>query len=291
VNLLIKTITNSILKISVNSRGAELISLKSAADNFEYLWQPDPRFWKRQSPVLFPIVGALPDDRYYIGDCVYELGLHGFTKDSELYLVKETPTTLVYKLTSTNETLKKYPYHFELETCYELAGNELIVRNRVINIDEQTIWFSIGAHPGFRCPFQTEETMEDYQLVFEREEYIHRLFMEDSMLTGQSELFLNNEKCVNLSESLFGRKAIVLKGLKSNYVTLKSCKNDRQITLKFAGFPCLVIWSAPGPFICIEPWHGICSNKGEVSDLRNKEGIIALRSGQIFESEYKILIR
>lgn len=50
---------NNLLKVEVSSFGAELQSITSKVSGYEYLWQGDPAFWKRRSPVLFPIVGAL----------------------------------------------------------------------------------------------------------------------------------------------------------------------------------------------------------------------------------------
>ncbi len=56
---MISNIDNEFLQVSVKSTGAELTSIKSVKDGFQYLWQPNPQYWKRQSPVLFPIVGLL----------------------------------------------------------------------------------------------------------------------------------------------------------------------------------------------------------------------------------------
>ena len=51
-----KTISNSQLTIRVSPHGAELCNI--VCNGKEYLWQADPSFWKRHSPVLFPIVGV-----------------------------------------------------------------------------------------------------------------------------------------------------------------------------------------------------------------------------------------
>ena len=57
-----QTLKNDILSIAVNNHGAELTSIKK--NGVEYLWQADPAFWKRHSPVLFPIVGSVWDGNY-----------------------------------------------------------------------------------------------------------------------------------------------------------------------------------------------------------------------------------
>lgn len=45
---------NGYLKAVVESRGAELKSLKRKADSCEMMWEADPSFWKESSPFLFP---------------------------------------------------------------------------------------------------------------------------------------------------------------------------------------------------------------------------------------------
>ena len=60
-------IKNNHLKITAKKAGAELTSLQKITTNQEYLWQANPTYWGRQAPVLFPIVGKLKDDTYYLG--------------------------------------------------------------------------------------------------------------------------------------------------------------------------------------------------------------------------------
>ena len=66
-----KTLSNDKVSIQVADHGAELISI--TANGTEYLWQADPRFWARHSPVLFPIVGRVWDNTYRHKGRVYEL--------------------------------------------------------------------------------------------------------------------------------------------------------------------------------------------------------------------------
>ena len=53
---------NDILRVEVSSNGAELKSVKSKATGQEYMWQADPKYWGRTSPILFPFVGRLKND-------------------------------------------------------------------------------------------------------------------------------------------------------------------------------------------------------------------------------------
>jgi galactose mutarotase-like enzyme len=66
-----ETLSNEQLRIQVAPHGAELSSIVIAGK--EYLWQADPAFWKRHSPVLFPIVGRVWEDEYRIGGQTFHL--------------------------------------------------------------------------------------------------------------------------------------------------------------------------------------------------------------------------
>ena len=76
--------------------------------------------------------------------------------------------------------------------------------------------------------------------------------------TGKSKQFLNNSNIINLNLELFKYDALVFGDLKSNLITLKSNKNNKELTMDFTGFPYLALWTKPtgAPFICIEPWYG-----------------------------------
>ncbi len=69
-------ISNDKITIQVDSMGAELKSLKDVATGREYMWHADPQYWKRTSPVLFPLVGGLKDGVYRLGGQEYPMGQH-----------------------------------------------------------------------------------------------------------------------------------------------------------------------------------------------------------------------
>ena len=57
-------INNGLLEARIDTLGAELVSLKELNSGMEYIWQKDPKFWNKSSPVLFPFVGGLKDNKY-----------------------------------------------------------------------------------------------------------------------------------------------------------------------------------------------------------------------------------
>ena len=79
-----ETLSNSVLTVQIAEHGAELQSIKK--DGKEYLWQGDAKFWGRRSPVLFPIVGRVWNNKYRHAGNTYEIGQHGFARDMNFKL-------------------------------------------------------------------------------------------------------------------------------------------------------------------------------------------------------------
>lgn len=172
-------LTNGIVTIAVSNDGAELTSIKKDETGREYLWQADPKYWKRHSPVLFPIVGAVWNGEYrskgqkgvlqagepYV-ERTFKLGQHGFARDMVFQLIDDAPDAegnpqLLYVLRSNEDTLKKFPYRFRLEIGYVLKGNAVEVIWRVMNPSrEEELKFQIGAHPAFYWPLFSNEDIE-----------------------------------------------------------------------------------------------------------------------------------
>lgn len=287
----ISSIATESLEIRVDSRGAELESLKAPRGGAERLWQGDPRFWGRRAPILFPIVGRLVEDRYMFGGSQYSLGQHGFARDREFDLAGSGPDWLLFRLGSDEDTLKIYPFPFELLVRYQVEKCRLTVAYGVRNAGSSPMWFSIGAHPGFACPLGPEERIEDYELVFEKKETALRHSLKDGLFTGESAPLLQNEDHLPLNEALFERGALVLKGIRSGWVTIRRTGGGADLSVLFEGWPYLGIWKKPSaPFLCLEPWYGLADSLGASGRLVEKEGILNLGPGQRFDCSFQVSV-
>ena len=90
---------NEQLSVVVSEKGAELQSIKDASGK-EYLWQADPKYWNRRSPILFPIVCSVNDETYRVDGKEYHLPRHGFARDSEFKLIAQSPRKVTFVLES-----------------------------------------------------------------------------------------------------------------------------------------------------------------------------------------------
>jgi len=284
-------IASDYLSISVNSFGAELSSIKDCRRGVEFLWQGVNHIWKKRSPVLFPIIGGLPDDQYYYKSNSYFLQLHGFAHSEEFILEKQETYKLIFTLLNNEKTMKQFPFQFKLELIYRVEHNILFINYKVYNTDKKPIHFMIGAHPGFNCPIESDISLSDYYLEFEKPETVKRYYLENGMVINCQKLFLQNQKNIPLNNNLFNDKAILLQQLKSKYISIKNKKNKNQINFDFSEFPYLALWSICGkvPFICIEPWSSMPAKINEKVEIEKSERFIHLKPGNIWQKGLKII--
>lgn len=273
------TLENNDIKADIHPRGAELHSIFSKREQIEYLWNGDPSFWPRHAPVLFPIVGGLIDDAFIYQGATYHLEKHGFARDSDFEVESSTATTATFLLRSNEETLKSYPFAFELRLKYALEGSKVILDYEVTNPDQQPMFFSIGAHPAFKVPL-TEGGYEDHSLVFSEVENADSWGVSGNYLTTPSS-YLQNQQQLDLRHELFYNDAVIFKDLKSTSISIVNNKNPHGVKYTFEGFPYMGLWAAKdAPFVCIEPWCGIPDWINHDQNLESKEGIIKLEGGK-----------
>ena len=287
-----QTLKNNQLTVKINPKGAELSSLFNIENQTEYLWNADPTFWGKSSPVLFPIVGALKNDIYRFEGKEYTLPRHGFARDREFIVEKSEENSVTFLLTYDENTLKVYPFKFEFRLIYSLENNTMSVTYSVKNIGENKMYFSVGGHPAFAVPLAEDTAYDDYYLEFNKTETFKRWGLTtDGLIETQPIDFLAYTNNLNLTKELFYDDAIVFKNLESTFVTLKSNKTNRQIKFDFEGFPCIGIWAKEeADFVSIEPWCGIADSLNHNQELTEKEGMNCLAIGNIFEKTWRVTI-
>jgi galactose mutarotase-like enzyme len=280
---------DGVLRAAVSPHGAELRSFRRHGLDAELLWQGDPTFWERCSPLLFPIVGALRDGAYSRGGSSYRLGQHGFARDCDFTIEAHGANHATFALVDDEATRACYPFAFRLEIAYHLTGSRLTITYRVTAPPDAELLFSIGAHPGFACPVNAEERLDDYLVELEAEETASRWPVVGGLIADHSEPCLEGSRTIPLREGLFDRGALVFKDLRSRRASLLSRQTGHGIELAFSGFPYFALWSRPGaPFVCLEPWCGIADTVSAAGRLEDKEGIVRLAPTPIFERELTI---
>jgi len=287
--MMLKTIANDFLQLSISESGAEMKHLISSKDGKEWLWQADPDFWPRTAPILFPIVGKLADNQYYYNGNPYPLSQHGFARDRVFHVHDVFPDHIRFQLNSDYESRKFYPFDFELYVSYNLAKNWVWIDYEVINKGENDMFFSVGGHPGFSMPGWPQKK---YYLTFEEPDILKPYLLEDGLLkSGKSNEIPNDYNELKIDNRLFENDALVFDDLRSTWIGIRSEQNDHNLRLHFAGFPQMGLWSKPGaPFVCIEPWYGHADAVGKSQEIEKKQGILKLDPEQNFHCRYAIEI-
>lgn len=290
---MIYTLRNSEMEVQVSSKGGELVSLRDA-DQTEYIWIGDARYWKRHAPQLFPCIGRLTNNQYSMDGALHEMGQHGFLRDYELTKVEESETSLHLQLQSDASTRQLYDREWIVDIFYTLCGKTLSVKFQVRNCDTRTMRFGYGIHPGFNVPLNPALRFEDYRLDFHEASIPKQMELTEryTISGGMHDYALEEGRYLPLQHSLFDHDAIILKDM-PHTVTLGSQKDEKKVTVAFPDMPYLGIWHAPktdAPFVCIEPWSSLPSTDGVIDEFETKPDFITVEPEQTYTNNWSISI-
>lgn len=288
------TIRNETLTVRLDSVGGGLNSIQRAGT--EYVWVADPAFWKFHDKNLFPYVGRTNGGHYLLDGKTYEIPIHGFCTDRPFEVAEQGADFVRFALTDSDETRAMYPFSFRFEILYKLEGDALIKRCTVTNTDSRTLYFGIGAHPGFNVPLGGDGEFTDW--YFEFPEACEPVRVEfdpaNCLISGvESPYPLQDGRVLPLTHDLFDQDAVVLRGTPRR-VTLKSDKSAHSVTVDFPDMPFLGLWHAvkkAAPYVCIEPWASLPSRSGVTEDLATQPNIIHLPAGEVYTNTLTFTIR
>lgn len=286
------TLKNDYLTVKINPLGAEVSSVRDNESGLEYMWQADAAYWGRHAPILFPIVGRLNQDHYTFQDHSYHLTQHGFARDRPFTVQDQTATRVVLQQTSDDRTRDVYPFDFTLTLTFELKDHELRTDLAVTNPAEDTLYFSIGAHPGFNVPLGGAlADFTDYQVTVSPKKTYQRIPLVGSSSDSQHPVPLDLTQPLTLDHELFNHDAQILTlDNHETTVMLSTAADDHGVALTVAA-PYLGIWSPypkQAPFVCLEPWWGLADDVQASGQFTDKVGLQSFAGGQAFTAHYQV---
>ncbi|HYW58131.1 MAG TPA: aldose 1-epimerase family protein [Polaromonas sp.] len=269
------------LEAKISVLGAELVSLRYRGQ--ELLWQGDPNYWARQSPVLFPVVGKVRDGQINVSGKTYPMPQHGFASISKFESSSRTASNCSLRLTSSASTHQYYPFDFALTLNYELSAQGLHISAEVLNPGGGALPASFGFHPGFAWPLEPGRSKEEYEVYFPQDTQLKttRLDSQGALRMERSPLALDGG-ALALEESLFTPSALIVFDRASEWLEYRP-RSGGGLGLKVhtKGLPELGLWMRPGaPYLCIEPWHGTADPEIAYGDFSNKPGLAHIEPGQ-----------
>lgn len=276
---------NKYLTAKIDEKGCQIASLKEGEK--EYIWQKDPKVWNSCGPVLFPFCGGLKDDKFIYEGVEYPSLRHGFAKTKEFDVKLLSRSSVTLSLVSDEETLKIYPFDFELNVTFTLLKKQMIVKYRVKNTGNKDMYFSIGSHEAYAC----EGGVENYDVIFPRKETLESVVVVDGLLSGEKKPIIKSSGVLPIYESYFDNDSLVFKDMASRKVILRNRITGDRIGLDFPGADYFVIWHIKGaPYICLEPWAGIGDGHGFQGEISEREGIITLKKNRTYCKVHKISV-
>ena len=279
------TIAQGSLEATIDSKGAQLMSLKLA--DGEYLWQGDEKFWPRRAPVLFPIVGCLRNDTAMSAQGTVSLKRHGIARNYDHTTVALSEKAVTFELDSSDETRSAFPFDFKLNMSYAIEDGALAQTFVVTNTGEVDLPFTLGGHPAFNVPVPgaADEGFEDYELIFPEtwtamvpaidEAGLHDFSKMTTLFEGSDRLSLSHE----LIDKLL---TLVFCDVPGHSVKLVGKKSGHGVEVTFDGFEYLGVWTAnsEAPFVAIEPWIGCATAYDESDVFEEKRGTVTLKPGE-----------
>ncbi|WGD31825.1 aldose 1-epimerase family protein [Ancylobacter sp. WKF20] len=269
---------SSFLSVEIARLGAEMQSLKDAQGR-DLLWNGDAAFWTGRAPLLFPIVGRLPNDQLVHEGTAYPMSQHGFARRRVFELIDHSGAQARFSLRPDEETRKQYPFDFTLMVTYTLEEATLTIEVVVANPGAVTLPASVGFHPAFRWPLPYGGTRADHRLVFEKAEVepVHRPV--GGLLAAASEPNPAIDTVLTPTDALFERDALIFLHPRSHHVRF-GVPGEPGLEVAYPGMEQLGIWSKPGaPFLCIEPWSGYASPENAPAEFTQKPGLSHIPPG------------
>lgn len=292
---MVRKLENEFARVEVCDRGAELYSFYDKETKIEAIWQGDPTYWERRSPVLFPFVGRVNGGYYTHQGVKYPMGQHGFVRDAEFTFAGQTENSITHKIRSTEETMKNYPFEFEFRITHQLEGKKLSVIWEVENQGSETMYFAIGGHPAFNVPAREGESKFDYWITFDKKELKFVLVDLSCSAVNMDKVYtLNREdQRIPVTENLFDNDALIFDDHQVERIGIAYPDGSPYVTMDCKEILSMGVWSKPDPqtpFVCLEPWIGRCDNRGFDGELKDRYGEQALEAGKTFRAQYDITL-
>ncbi len=281
-------LSNDIITIEVNEHGAELLSLKKGG--YEYLWNGDAAYWNRHAPILFPTVGKPYNNELHVDGKVYPMKQHGYARDSEFVIISDGQLRMLK-----SSLRESYPYQLGLEVCYRLQNSAVEVMWTVENLDERDAYFQIGAHPGFMLPdYKAEDAMHGFIRYYDHEGKPVSPVIVSALEDGNRVPLPEPRRIpvgMPIEANTFAHDALMFEDGQVTKAMLCDKEGHDVVAVSCPQAEAYGIWAPHKegcPFVCLEPWCGICDTKGFTGDIAMRQYIHRLMPKKKFTFAYTI---
>ncbi len=270
---MLHTIENENLICTIDSNGAEIRSLTDKSTGKEYIWQINQSTWGSSSPVLFPAIGKIKENKIVFNGKPYTMPKHGIIRNNNsLSFEADSSSKCTFKLTNSEQTAKQYPFQFSFSVEFTLIEKRLIMTYIIENRDVIPMPFACGGHTAYVCPLSKDIKLSDYVIEFSNQPSLNsRTLGSSGLLSKQFRKIQTAKNALPLSNTLFNDDALIFSDIEFNWVRLRHKNQDKGIIVRFKNYPHLALWSKPfADYVCIEPWLGLPDSEEESLDIMQK---------------------
>ncbi|MDE5990019.1 MAG: hypothetical protein K2H36_00360 [Clostridia bacterium] len=286
-------IQSNTLRVEINETGSTLESFYDLNRGKELLWQGGEDSWTGKDVTIFPFVARLKDEYYKVDGIKYPMPLHGLCVDHSFEIKEISQSKVEHRFVWNEQTLKYYPYKFDLRVIHEVVGEKYVKTMSVTNVGDDTMYFMLGGHPAIALTSKGDcDTSDNYiqfsKFIRPKNYYLNdaghlithlgdidgfdRLYCDKSLMKKYKTLILTDEEFENIS---------VVRG------------DGIEIAFELNRTPMLAFWSHPdkGEYICVEPWWGIPDAVEAKREIKEKDRINSLGAGKTFEYSFAMEIK
>jgi galactose mutarotase-like enzyme len=218
-------------------------------------------------PVLFPTAGRLPGDTYPVERQAYSLPQHGFARRLPWTVRQAEESLLVLGLSSSEETLRQFPWRFDAQLTFLLDGTQLAIDFDVENQDSRPLPLHLGFHPYFSVAqaAKAEARIEtDATRAWDNRQGQEVPFTGLDLTGAEVDLHLRDHS---------RRGTVLHRG-----------PGRRPLHLSWTPeFRMLVVWTLQGrDFVCVEPWTA------GAGALATGEGLLTVPPGDALSLVFEI---
>ena len=291
--MIMENIRNDELKVTVSPVGAEMQSLMDARSGQEYLWQGDGRYWSGRSPVLFPAVGGLWDGTYRIGQQEYRMPKHGFMKQRTWDVLACDGQSVTFGASATDADSRSFPWPYQVRVSYTLRGRSVEARFEVDNLGTEDMYFQMGGHPGIALPdFKEDSDVDGYLKLEGAPHSLLRAGEQGCTEPERQPVPWTDEGLIPLSVDTFAHEALIFDGRQVTAATVLRTDGTPLARVESTA-PVWLFWSPQGvhsPFVCAEPWYGLCDPIGFKGQVAERPYINRLAPGETWRGGYVVTV-
>tara|TARA_B100000780_G_scaffold44883_1_gene27940 strand:+ start:2867 stop:3598 length:732 start_codon:yes stop_codon:yes gene_type:complete len=223
---------------------------------------------------LFPAIGNIKEGKVVFNGKEYAMPKHGIIRNNnQLSFVQHEVSKCTFTLTSSEKTLKQYPFKFSFSVEFSLIEKRLIMTYKIQNRDSVPMKFACGGHTAYACPLNEKIKLSDYIIEFPSQFNLKTSLLGASgLLTHYKGKIETKEAILPLSDSLFNEDALIFSDIEFNWIRLRKKNNKKGIVVRFKNYPNLALWSKPfADYVCIEPWLGLPDREDESLNIIQKK--------------------